>query len=299
MRILCLWSGGLDSTYMLKKLSKEGHQVTAGWVKIKNNKEKNLREEKAREAIIDTGFLNKYDIIYDSKPLSEFSLGFRNQQLMFHQVTPWLIGLIDRASGDDFDAVAIGYVRNDDAISFLDEIRAIYESFNAISHKPLPQLLFPLSKIDKNHIFHELEANVRTLVTWCENYHSSDDNCGQCTPCRRAAYHGIYNNNPSSKPIADKEEPDLSDDLLTPVPFDESNLIKEMKSDELSEEPPVIVDTKAEVPPTDGALLKHQEVPDKLVMIRPDATKEETPKLVKTVSLLSSGAVVKRTIRQS
>lgn len=100
MRILCLWSGGLDSTYMLKKLSKEGHQVTAGWVKIKNNKEKNLREEKAREAIIDTGFLSKYDIIYESKPLSQFSLGFRNQQLMFHQVTPWLIGLIERKERD-------------------------------------------------------------------------------------------------------------------------------------------------------------------------------------------------------
>jgi len=47
-----LWSGGLDSTYLVQKLLEEGRPVQAFYVEIKNNVEKTERERAAIEGML-------------------------------------------------------------------------------------------------------------------------------------------------------------------------------------------------------------------------------------------------------
>ena len=47
--IFCLWSGGLDSTFMIDKLLKEGNTVVVGYIEILNNPRQMERERNARK----------------------------------------------------------------------------------------------------------------------------------------------------------------------------------------------------------------------------------------------------------
>jgi hypothetical protein len=83
----------------------------------------------------------------------------------------------------DVDKIAIGYVMNDDAISYLKEIKDIYRSFEKIkADRKLPSLEFPLSKFKKSEIVKSLPFQYLKEITFCEGI---EDNCGTCPTCRR------------------------------------------------------------------------------------------------------------------
>ena len=52
-----------------------------------------------------------------------------NDLLSFKQIPAWILGIIYCGELSNVDEVHIGYVMNDDAISYLSEIKKVYNSF--------------------------------------------------------------------------------------------------------------------------------------------------------------------------
>lgn len=184
MNTLVAWSGGLDSTALINYLLKKGDSVSSIYVEIPNNGEKVKREKQAIENM--TPYLNHYAFTHIGStiisPLDGSMLCLKQPMLC---LTALLYALTSQ-----HDCVAIGYVSGDCAISYLPDIRSIWDSFSSLTDRKLPPLTFPLIKREKSELFSELPSELKTHVTWCEN-HEDKAPCGQCHPCKRALYEGI------------------------------------------------------------------------------------------------------------
>ena len=172
-----LWSGGVDSTYLIWRLLKEGHKVKAGYINLVGNGEQTKRELEAISKI--RPFFEKWNFEYIGEPI-DFSVKCGNNDWCLSY--PPLFLMLPYIIPQDVDEVAIGYVMNDDAISFLDEIKAIYNSMQGLCRSELPKLIFPITQIKKHDIWYGIPEEIRCYVTWCENHHGepNKDNCPSC-----------------------------------------------------------------------------------------------------------------------
>lgn len=184
-KIFILWSGGLDSTYLVDYALKQGYEVTTGYIELENNKEKVKRELSARTKMIDEYFKH-----YNFKDLGVIYkcliTTHNNENIRLHYPIQFMniIHVMPKC-----DEVWIGYVLNDDAISFLDEIRTCWNGYSGLVDK-LPKLEFPITKCFKVDIYNELRQELKDNITWCE---SPEDvsNCTTCVPCKKMNYLGL------------------------------------------------------------------------------------------------------------
>jgi hypothetical protein len=103
----------------------------------------------------------------------------------FKQLPFWLMAgmFVSRV-----DTLAIGYLMNDDAISYLDEIKKAWNAMQFIRHDKVI-LEFPLMKAKKSEISTELPGEFLQHVVWCELPKKTPDGfepCGHCDPCKRS-----------------------------------------------------------------------------------------------------------------
>jgi 7-cyano-7-deazaguanine synthase len=208
-KIALLFSGGLDSTYLLWKNLKEGNTVTPIYVEIKNNEKKTILE-KNRIELLHKEFKKEFDpdAYWEGNSklkhlhyLFNVGVSANEDSLYFKQVPIWTAATLFMQSLD-VDEIQIGYVSNDDAIPYLDDIRKIYKSYQAIC-KPMKPLKFPLTKFKKELMARELPEKYLNLVVSCENPQiiSSKDvelveylPCCRCEPCKRIIngdYYGL------------------------------------------------------------------------------------------------------------
>jgi 7-cyano-7-deazaguanine synthase in queuosine biosynthesis len=192
--ILVPFSGGLDSTYLVWKLLKEGHKVYTVYFKLLNNDSKIKMEQFSRDLLI-----KKFDKEFPSlhhDTCVDFECRIHNHKVGYTmaQVPIWILGSFFSCS-NTIDEISIAYVMNDDAISYLSEIRKLYNSYKFLAHHKLPVLNFPLSKIKKQEILHNLPQEYKDLTVSCEApYFLKWKNkkvveysfCGSCVPCERA-----------------------------------------------------------------------------------------------------------------
>jgi hypothetical protein len=103
----------------------------------------------------------------------------------------WMFALTF-SQGFDVDEIQIGYVMNDDAISYLEDIQNIYKAYQPIC-EPMKPLVFPLIKMKKWEMAKKLPQQYLDLIFSCENatiIGSKDaeiiqyEPCCECTPCR-------------------------------------------------------------------------------------------------------------------
>ena len=208
-KVAVLFSGGLDSTYLLWKNLKEGNIVVPVYVEIENNEAKSILE-KNRIELLYREFKKEFDADSSWEGKSKlkrieylFNVGIsaREDSLYFKQVPVWIFATLFMQSLD-VDEIQIGYVSNDDAISFLDDIRKIYKSYQAICD-PMKSLKFPLVKYKKELMARELPENYLKLIVSCENPRIVGNNdaefieyspCCRCEPCKRiinSDYYGL------------------------------------------------------------------------------------------------------------
>lgn len=181
MKYCVSWSGGVDSTYLIQKLLKEGYEVLGVYTKILNNEEKTKRELQAIENLYEKYF-KFYNFKYEIA--SSIEINYFNSSLTLSQVLPFLTSLI--YSSKNCDRVTIGYIMNDDAISYLSEIKDIWNTFQGINFEKLPILEFPLIKTNKESIINDLEEILLKNVTWCENVKGVLGRfCDECVPCKK------------------------------------------------------------------------------------------------------------------
>lgn len=178
MKVLVAWSGGLDSTALIDRLLKQGDQVRSIYVELPCNGVKVQREKMAIEGMLPHfkpyAFQHYGNAKFEFVGSSIFSL---------RQPTLWITGLL-YALTSDIDAVNIAYVLNDDAVSYLPELRAIWDSYSGLTSLKLPPLSFPLIKVDKHTLWNDLPDDLKKHVTWCE-HPTSITPCGDCHSCSR------------------------------------------------------------------------------------------------------------------
>lgn len=195
--ILIPLSSGLDSTYLVWDRLHKGYKVDTCYFNLQNNTAKSTIEKTHREHII-RELRSEYNSITD---LGETFRADFNSQGILDMVQPpiWILGII--ASVGSHDSVEIGYTLNDQAVSWIPDVRKLWEAYTGFVYK-LPALDFPLIKQDKVDSFEKLPAKYRDYIWSCENPKIIKDDanksvykeCGECGPCARSKYHKIFQN---------------------------------------------------------------------------------------------------------
>lgn len=179
MKIFILWSGGLDSTYLVYNMLSRGYEVIAAYTELKNNKEKTIKERAATEKLSKIFQQNFKDFTFKETLATYEIVDGDTSNLYFHQIPIWINSLL---YAGPVSQVQIGYVMGDDAISYMSEIKKIYNSYKEIA-RPFPKLIFPLSKWSKVDIIKNLPEVYLKEVSFCES--TTSDVCGDCKPCRK------------------------------------------------------------------------------------------------------------------
>jgi len=175
MKIMVLWSGGMDSTFLIWKLLREGHEVTATYIDIMNNATKTKRELKSITKISKLFSVYSFTLL----PTQHVSIS-PGHNMYLQQTVCW--GLVLPVC-EDMDELHLGYIMNDDAVSFIPEIKQMFNGYKGLIQN-LPKLKFPLLKYNKQYIWNNLPEKIRKHTTWCESPRIKD-NCGTCIPCKR------------------------------------------------------------------------------------------------------------------
>jgi 7-cyano-7-deazaguanine synthase in queuosine biosynthesis len=185
--VLVLFSGGIDSTYLVHDNLSKGNTVIPAYIEIKNNFSK-IRLEK----IVTKRLVNKFrELEYpgELRNLVKHSIGVDISNEIgfgFAQLPAWIFGLM-YSINDYIDEVQIGYVMGDEIISYLDDIKKLYNSFAPLHTGKLPKLTFPLIKKHKENMFNEFPEEILELIMYCEcpEYENRKYyKCGECKPCR-------------------------------------------------------------------------------------------------------------------
>ena len=200
-KIVILFSGGLDSTYLMWKALKAGHEVYPTYISINNNQNKVIVEKQQCTLLI-----NEFNKEFDKKiELNEtVTVDVNNaSNLAFSQPYLWST-LANIGIYSDMDEIQIGYVYGDSVIAYIPEIKKNYNSAKPFVLNQ-PKLTFPFIKTSKEVIIEELPEQYLKLVVSCENpkllpygINNGDfkyrffEPCGDCEVCKKIMYNDYY-----------------------------------------------------------------------------------------------------------
>lgn len=178
---LVLFSGGLDSTYLLSQLLMET-EVEVLYVRGPQGHDKERMEDLARSNILDWMAEHRP---YRVREINSFRLPIgmvTNDDVAFQQVLPWLYAALCTVNGKRHSKVVISYVLGDQISQELGNLQAAWTSLVAATHHRGAPLEFPLSYVSKQTILEELPESLYEHVWYCE---LPDDGlpCGKCPAC--------------------------------------------------------------------------------------------------------------------
>lgn len=181
-KVLIAWSGGLDSTYMIQYYLEQGYTVDVVTCNLGNAWPTQMKREQAAIKKMMKGYFKDKPVRLLGSSHIKFD-GNCFGTLALSQVPVWLFNLVTYLQHDHTE-VAIGYVMNDDAMSYLDDVRAIWSAYSGLLFRELPPIVFPLVKYKKTMIHDRLHIDLRKHVTWCESP-EKEDQCGTCPSCKK------------------------------------------------------------------------------------------------------------------
>lgn len=166
---LILFSGGLDSTYLLQKKLQQG-DVEVLYVRGVLHEKKMEMEQERREKIIEflekeTGNKVRKKHMIDLGPMP-----FGNMEdQAFTQPPMWMLGALMVSDVRKHTELLIGYVSGDQVMPVLAHIQSAWDQLQHIckqhAHVPVD---FPLRFDSKIHILHHMYPDLMRLVWWCE-----------------------------------------------------------------------------------------------------------------------------------
>ncbi|MDA3781517.1 MAG: hypothetical protein PF487_15015 [Bacteroidales bacterium] len=122
-KVAVLFSGGLDSTYLVWKNLNDGNQLFPIYVEIENNYIKTILE-KNRTELLYNEFSKEFNLsgnhekkIHDVHNVISVGLKANMCNIYFKQVPIWILAMMF-CQNMDIDEIQIGYVGNDDVISY-------------------------------------------------------------------------------------------------------------------------------------------------------------------------------------
>lgn len=193
---LILFSGGLDSSYLLQEKLKEGN-VEILYVRSALNEIKMEEEIKRRENIIKileekTGnkVRDRHLVDLGSAPFGEIA------DQKFTQPAMWLNGALIASDSRKHSELCVGYVNGDSIMFDVGHIHNAWHSLQSVckTNQVIP-IVFPLAYQYKQDILRFLEPSVTRLIWYCEmpvknKFVDGNDielskvrPCGNCTPC--------------------------------------------------------------------------------------------------------------------
>ncbi len=198
---LILFSGGLDSTYLLLDAVLHFRRVDVLKVSLVGQDAKSIREKQACDEIL--RMLDE-DRIAKEKDDPEHPHGYVRRtynpfapgtmQTMSHRILlqPVIWMWAAMSSIDirlEHKEVWIGYVKGDDMIGSLPYLRAAWENLVAACYvdndgKSYPELMFPLRGMGKLKLIRDIAPKYLSAISWCESMEEGND-CGLCSSCRR------------------------------------------------------------------------------------------------------------------
>ena len=184
MKHCVVWSGGLDSTFILCDLVKNGYDVSVLiFNSINFGKEKLKYEERAR--------LNIEKYLGKKIPSQYINLEFNGFDIfgkgpgLFQQ--PFMISNIS-LMGENDTVYYMGYHKGDDFFSSSYEIMKVSENILKVCGNKNIKFDFPLKYWTKEHIVNACnELGITSLCHFCEypeNDTTMNGMCGKCTPCQ-------------------------------------------------------------------------------------------------------------------
>lgn len=196
--ILIPFSSGLDSTTLIHQALEKKERFCICYIGIKNNENKTKIETLQRKKILSL-FNEKYNTYINDSSLTEVHV-CGNNMIILPQVPAWIMGLL-YSIDTGVKEIRLGYCMNDDAVSFVSDIKKIWKSYQALSEYKLPKITFPLLKKRKADYHSNLPNNVFQETFFCENPTitgmSNDgeeewEDCRYCGSCKRAIYDGTF-----------------------------------------------------------------------------------------------------------
>lgn len=182
-RPLILWSGGLDSSWLVYQELLKGD---VDYISINAGQDGNKRraEFRAREAMKAWFATQKLGSLRElSYP--EFELNMTaTKHLTWSQTIPWLVAAVQVVDVERHSKVMMGYVLGDEVISVLDQFQLAWDGMQGVcKHSKVP-LEFPLTMISKFRILSQIPRGLYQHVWYCELPIREDvDDFPQYTPC--------------------------------------------------------------------------------------------------------------------
>ncbi|AXY86508.1 hypothetical protein SeSz3_117 [Salmonella phage SenASZ3] len=170
--VTLVWSGGVDSTYMLIWLLSKGYSVHTVYCHLENNKFKSKRENWARNKI--HNWINKnapllmYRWTHHQEPISSINVPNGGFRACLAQAPIWLLNTQFKGSGLPSTYI-LAYVNGDDAIHWIPAFNKVIEGYNMMTRdgeRPI-EILYPLISLKKSWFYHHMSP-IHDLMTWCE-----------------------------------------------------------------------------------------------------------------------------------
>jgi 7-cyano-7-deazaguanine synthase in queuosine biosynthesis len=184
---LLLFSGGLDSTYLLWCLLQESPvdvlYLNGGQCPIKMK-----AEELTRERIL--SYLTKHrpyqvQCEYTDDQPTTFMMG---NQISFSQPVPWLMGALRKVDSKQHSKVCIAYVMNDDIMVHRHDLILAWDALNRICKTESTPLELTLWNNKKEWFIKDMPVELSQMTWSCEMPRYSKrlriKACGRCIPCQ-------------------------------------------------------------------------------------------------------------------
>jgi 7-cyano-7-deazaguanine synthase in queuosine biosynthesis len=181
---LILFSGGLDSTYLVSEALKTSDvhvmYVVGPQDPIKVTKELEARENIKRYLVDNREFKILHDYTYVDNTNTTI------QDSKYVQVLSWINAAMRICDAGIHSSVQIGYVDGGGIQYYIPELVQCWDCLSKVVKRSPVELLFPLATTPKNFILKKMEKELYNLTWVCEYPYPSNDvyePCTYCDPC--------------------------------------------------------------------------------------------------------------------
>ena len=192
VNVLQFWSGGADSTYLFLQNLLCGHNVTATYVNIRNNRTKCTREQTARK-LLQKDIEKFCNYFHCQKPiyLPDHEIYVKGESFGHCPAPQQIIfAMFALLIGRPFDTITLGVV-NGDSMQGSTLNKDFIEAYTKHFLGKFPTITYPIEDVSKEAIYLTLQGYDNTIgtsflkhITVCE---SVDEPCGKvknCLPCQ-------------------------------------------------------------------------------------------------------------------
>lgn len=178
---LLLWSGGLDSTFLLLCLLQDSDvdvvSLDGGQARMKC-----VAESAAREKIL--AYLRK-DFKHRVRVIESVAkVNIANcKNLTWSQPVPWLVGALGAIDASRHSSIQMAYIGGDQAVTQVAQLEQTWAGLQALSLKQAVPIKLPFIHWSKCDILKAIPFDLYELTWTCENPSTEDEQCGHCRPC--------------------------------------------------------------------------------------------------------------------